>query len=147
MARGSRPKIDLAVALTLISSRPGREYAAWVSDLQATFLCGERAAKDALAVLVRGGWAEARPHEADGRKRRYYVTAEGEEDLSSRVGAMAVRASRRLFSACSKAARRMRDHQERNGHTEAAAALLEDRRRAYRAYAKSGQPDAAFVPL
>ena len=96
MARGARPKIDLAVALLLICSTPDEEYAALVVRFQETFGCRERAAKHALGILAKGGWAEARVVKSDRRRRAYRITEAGEEALRTWDGIRRVRFARRL---------------------------------------------------
>ena len=93
----------------------GVDYRVLVAWVRQNFGCGERAAKDALGILVTGGWAEARGGQSDGRLRSYSLTAGGHEDLGTGVGRSAIRGSRKRFSTCSKRAKRVREHQERNG--------------------------------
>jgi len=131
--------IDLVQVAEYVGESEGVEYSALVTWICETFECRERAAKDSLSILVKGGWAEARGGQSDGRSRTYHLTPGGHEDLATDIGRSAVRSARRRFSTCSRRARRVREHQERNGLIEYGQELWLEQQTAYRAFAASVQ--------
>ena len=127
--------IDLIKVAEHVRDHEGVDYRVLVAWVRQNFGCGERAAKDALGILVTGGWAEARGGQSDGRLRSYSLTAGGHEDLGTGVGRSAIRGSRKRFSTCSKRAKRVREHQERNGLIDYSRDLWLQQQEVYRRYA------------
>jgi hypothetical protein len=77
-------------------------------EMQVTFGCKRRAAQDALHILIEGGWLERRNDETDRRRKRYFVTEQGERDLLIDAGWRAMRLARWKYSSTSTRARKMR---------------------------------------
>ena len=66
--RTSPSKVELQVVLRFIASQEQVAYAPLIGWITRTFDCRERAAKDTVSVLLRGGWIERRKH-ASGQRR------------------------------------------------------------------------------
>jgi hypothetical protein len=73
--RKSPAKIDLQAVLRFIADADdGVEYTPLITWIMATFGCHERAAKDNISILGRGGWVAALAIPDDRRRKRYIVT-------------------------------------------------------------------------
>ena len=143
----TRPYVDLVVLAEQLRDLGQCDYGELVEWSCSAFACKPRSAKDAIAVLVRGGWVEARHVDSDRRRRSYALTPGGHEDLGTRLGRAAIRASRRRFSTCSRRARRARTYQARNGLEVVAQAIWLGQQLRYRAHAKLVQPERDLVPV
>lgn len=95
-----REKVDLWLALSLLAGVEGQRYGLLVRDLRAGFGCSERAAKDAVAILRRGGYLELSRDAGDRRGRCYCVNDRGRELLRHPNGWLVLRFARKLFTAC-----------------------------------------------
>ena len=104
-------KIDLARTLRLLSDLEPIRYCWLVIELSHQFDCSERAAKDAISILRRGGWIE--PFEPDpapdsrvdhspapAGRRGYRVSGRGQALLEHPHGAALLRVARKLFTTC-----------------------------------------------
>jgi Winged helix DNA-binding domain len=108
-ARRKTPsKVDLQAVLHYVGERnvvSSDELRRWIVE---TSDCRERAAKDALSVLVRGGWLTKSRDEHDRRRSRYSLTEKGREDTVGMFGQGALERGRRLHSTCLSSAGRRR---------------------------------------
>jgi DNA-binding MarR family transcriptional regulator len=98
-------RLDLPVVLDFVAVCPGVASAILLPEMQRRFGCKRRAAQDALAILIRGGWLERHDDDTDARRKRYYVTAKGEDDLQTWDGERAIRLARWRYSTISTRAR------------------------------------------
>jgi hypothetical protein len=94
-------KLDIPQVLKFVAARDGASSPELLRELQDRFACGHRAAQDALGVLVGGGWLERRNDLNDRRRKRYFVTELGRDDLVTIPGHRAMRYARRSYSTCS----------------------------------------------
>lgn len=74
MKSPGKTKIDLAELLLFIREHQERPL---IKRVQARFDVSERAARDAVRVLVKGGWVEEYRLLSDNRQKRYRLTATG----------------------------------------------------------------------
>jgi DNA-binding MarR family transcriptional regulator len=95
-----REKVDLWLALGLVAGEEGQRYGVLVRGLCVGFGCSERTAKDAVAILRRGGYLELDRDLADRRRRRYRLNERGRELLVHPNGWLVLRFARRLFTSC-----------------------------------------------
>jgi hypothetical protein len=125
-ARRKTPsKIDLQAVLRYVGERKvvsSDELRRWIIE---TFGCGERAAKDALSVLVRGGWLTKLRDERDRRRSRYLLTEKGREDTVGMFGQGALERGRRIHSTCLSGTGRRRQAARRQAAENPLAQALE----------------------
>jgi hypothetical protein len=92
-------KIDLVPLLMFVRDNQERPL---IDKIMSRFDVKERAARDNLRVLIKGGWVEEYPLASDRRKKRYRVTSEGYALLGQGVRAeFEVARARKKFSTCS----------------------------------------------
>ena len=60
-------KLDLAAIGDFVAGRGSVEYGTAVIWIRKTFDCRERSAKDALSILVKGGWVATNPDPTDSK--------------------------------------------------------------------------------
>ena len=101
-------KLDLPLVLAFVAACPGVASSLLLPELQREFQCERRAAQDALAVLISGGWLERRDAVSDARRKEYYVTAQGEDAWRTDHGWRETRFARWRYSTTSTRARRSR---------------------------------------
>ncbi len=94
--------VRLPALLALIESAAGNSYGEWIGLIQERFGCRERAAKDALAILVKAGYVVARPDERDRRVRRYWISDRGSRLLAHPRGPVVLAYARTLFTGCGR---------------------------------------------
>lgn len=99
MKRNSQ-SVDLLQALGMLALDPGGRYGDYVRWFAERFDCRERAAKDAIAVLVSAGYLERQTDAADGRVRRYWPTKRAQLLLREPRAGFILAYARRLFSTC-----------------------------------------------
>jgi DNA-binding PadR family transcriptional regulator len=125
-ARRKTPsKIDLQAVLRHVGEHnvvPSDELRRWMME---TFDCKKRAAKDALSVLVRGGWLTKSRAERDRRRSRYSLTEKGREDTVGIFGQGALMRGRRYYSTCLSGAGRRRQAARRQAAENPLAETLE----------------------
>jgi DNA-binding MarR family transcriptional regulator len=100
-------KLDLPLVLAFVAACPGVASSLLLPELQREFRCERRAAQDALAVLIAGGWLERRDAAGDARRKQYVVTPQGEEAWRTDEGWRETRLARWHYSTTSTRARRM----------------------------------------
>lgn len=98
--RYAREKVDLWLVLALVALRGELRSGEHVALLAQEFDCSERAVKDALAVLRRGGYIDAVRDGRDRRERRLHVTDGGAQLVTASYGWIVLRFARRLFTTC-----------------------------------------------
>lgn len=98
--RKTTSKIDLQAVLRFVAADPLVPSDELIGWMVATFECGERAARDNVAVLVRGGWLARSRDEEDRRRVRYAVTKKGWEDMEGAFGRGLLTRARKRYSAC-----------------------------------------------
>jgi DNA-binding MarR family transcriptional regulator len=116
-------KIDLQAVLRFVAAHPSTaadELVGWMVD---AFGCRERAARDNLTVLVRGGWLERRRDERDRRRICYALTDKGREDMQGSFGQSLLKRARKRYSTCLSGSARAR--QARMGEPTPLAEALE----------------------
>jgi DNA-binding MarR family transcriptional regulator len=100
----SRPlghqKVDLRSALELVAGTEHHNARSLIRVLCNRFSCNERAAADALSILVRGRWLEQSRSDKDGRESTYVLTERGRSLLTHPRGALVLRNARKLFTTC-----------------------------------------------
>lgn len=111
--RTSSSKIDLQSVLRFIASREKVEYAPLIAWITKTFDSRERAAKDNVSVLMKGGWLEKRDNTNDRRRTRYALTEKGKSDMAGSFGRTALARGRRLYSTCLSGSARRRQAAKR----------------------------------
>jgi DNA-binding MarR family transcriptional regulator len=100
-------KIDLVPLLRFVKDNQERPL---IDKIMARFDVQERAARDNLRVLIKGGWVEEYRLTSDQRKKRYRVTSDGYALLTQGLRAeFEVARARQKFSTCSHSPRRPRD--------------------------------------
>jgi len=70
IALGRKLKLDIPIVAQFVAERNGAPLARLLEELQESFGCRRRAAQDALAILVSGGWL-TRSAARDTTGRRY----------------------------------------------------------------------------
>jgi DNA-binding MarR family transcriptional regulator len=98
-------KLDVPLVARFVAERNGMASPALLVEIQAAFRCGRRAAQDALTILVRGGWLDRRSSPHDQRRKHYFVTDKGWEDLPTWSGERDMRLARWEHSTTSTRAR------------------------------------------
>jgi DNA-binding MarR family transcriptional regulator len=104
-------KLDLPQVAAFIAARDGTHSDQLLDQLQRTFGCKRRAAQDALTILVRGGWLERRDDEQDARRKRYFLTPRGHDELGTLHGQREMRLARWQHSTTSTRAPKRRGSQ------------------------------------
>ena len=100
-ARRTRPsKVDLQAVLRMIASREEVAYGPLIGWITRTFDCRERAAKDNVSVLLKGGWIDKRTHSSEQRRASYTLTEKGHADMTGNFGRTPLKRGRRLYSTC-----------------------------------------------
>jgi DNA-binding MarR family transcriptional regulator len=84
------------------------DYPTLLAWIQETFHCKERAAKDAVSILVKGGWVDALRLPSDRRRKRYLLTEKGRADMQGSFSKAALQGGRRRHSTCLNAKGRRR---------------------------------------
>ena len=125
-----REKVDLGVVLASIAAGVDVGSGEFVVALAHYFDCSERAVKDALAVLRRGGYVYVERDERDGRRHRLRVTRRGARLASAQHGWLILRLARRLFTTCASHAgaaseTRLSYHERQRRLAHAEAVLLD----------------------
>jgi hypothetical protein len=123
--RKSPSKVDLQAVLRHLDKSDGVGSAALVAWIVQTFQCRERAAKDNLAVLARGGWTDKDREASDRRRVLYTLTEKGRADASGGFGRAALRRGRRLYSTCLSGKARERQAARREAADNPLARTLE----------------------
>jgi DNA-binding MarR family transcriptional regulator len=130
--RKSPSKIDLQAVLRFIAAAPdGVGCAPLVTWITATSGCRERAAKDNVSILAKGGWVAALPMPGDRRRKRHVITDKGRSDMRGHFGEGALRRGRRRYSTCLSGAARRRQAARVNGMNELEEALENETRRLF----------------
>jgi hypothetical protein len=140
--RRKRPsKVDLQAVLRYLADANGPEYQALVAWIEQTFGCRERAAKDNVAILVKGNWVEALPLPSDRRRKRYVLTEKGRADMRGSFGQGALARGRRRHSTCLSGTGRRRQAAQRAAGRNELAEVLEAERR----YLFAGRTNADLI--
>jgi hypothetical protein len=82
--RKSPSQVDLQAVLRFIAATDGVAYTPLVALITATFGCRDRAAKDNISVLVKGGWLP--PFGTRTTCKRYVLTQKGRADMRRHFG-------------------------------------------------------------
>lgn len=101
-------KVDLAVALRLVSDLEPIRYGWLVLEFRNRFNCSDRTAKDAISILRRGGWIEpsqpggggGSPQPSPARYSPYCMSTRGQALLRSPGGPALLRVARKMFTTC-----------------------------------------------
>jgi DNA-binding MarR family transcriptional regulator len=118
-------KIDLLEALRLLARAELLRYGEFVACLVTATGCSERAGKDAIRILRRGGYVERSTLVGDRRARCYRVSEHGRALLAHPHGWIVLRFARKLFTSCpSRAGARFQRPNEK-GDLEAELARVE----------------------
>lgn len=130
--RRSPSKVDLQKVLRFLAEASERDYDSLIIWIEETFGCRARAAKDNIAILVRGGWVAAVPVQDDHRRKRYTLTEKGRADMVGAFGEGALTRGRRRYSTClSGDARRRQAARRAAGTNELVEALEANARRLF----------------
>jgi hypothetical protein len=100
MARSRFEKVDLLEALRLVAAEQAATSGELVCCVMEAFSCQVRAAEDALAVLKGAGYLSTQPDRADGRLRRYALSARGERLFDHPEARLLLVYARKLFTTC-----------------------------------------------
>jgi DNA-binding MarR family transcriptional regulator len=102
-------KLDLPPVLEFVAAASsGVASSILLPEIERRFSCKRRAAQDALAILIRGGWLERDNDPDDERRKTYHVTPTGEQALQTFDGWRELRLARWRYSTVSTRARRRR---------------------------------------
>jgi hypothetical protein len=99
-ARSRFEKVDLLAALRLVAAEPAATSGELVCCLMEAFSCQLRAARDALAVLRGAGYLSTQADGADGRLRRYALSARGERLFDHPQARLLLAYARKLLTTC-----------------------------------------------
>jgi hypothetical protein len=127
--RTSPGKVELQTVLRFIASQEEVAYAPLIGWMTRTFDCRERAAKDNVSVLLKGGWIEKRTHSSEQRRASYRLTGNGHADMAGTLGRTALKRGRRLYSTCLSGRARTRQAAKRQAAPNPLAIALEARAR------------------
>jgi len=108
IALGRKLKLDIPIVAQFVAERNGAPLARLLEELQESFGCRRRAAQDALAILVSGGWLTRSAAKNDRRQKHYFLTQQGGDDLCSARGRREMRCARWRYSTTSTKARKRR---------------------------------------
>ena len=123
--RTSPSKVDLQAVLRMIASEGEVTYGRLIGWTTRKFDCRERAAKDNVSVLLKGGWIEKRTDPSEQRRASYKLTEKGHADMSGTFGRTALRRGRRLYSTCLSRRARTRQAARREAAQTPLATALE----------------------
>lgn len=98
-------KLDLPLVARFVADRDGMASSELLEEIQSAFGCGRRAAQDALTILVSGGWLDRKSSRLDQRRKHYFITDKGWEELPTWSGEREMRLARWEHSTTSTRAR------------------------------------------
>jgi hypothetical protein len=101
-------KLDIPHVLGFLAGGSGVASSILIPEVERVFGCNKRAAQDALAILIAGGWLERRDDPNDTRRKTYWITDKGAEDLYKESGWRHMRWARWQHSRTSTRARNRR---------------------------------------
>jgi DNA-binding MarR family transcriptional regulator len=102
-------KLDMPHVLGFVATYPlSAKSAILIPALERRFGCKRRAAQDALAILIAGGWVQRLDDATDRRRKVYRVTPQGRRDLEVAEGLRRLRRARWFYSRTSTRARNRR---------------------------------------